>query len=70
MSRWTENKRFYSKHGNDIWITTPNIYIVTTDQCTFKVERYKLDYKQTIINLKKAGYTNINICCIGRNVTF
>lgn len=70
MSRWTENKRYFSKHGNDIWITTPNIYRVTTDQGVFDYRTYnKLDYKTTLNNFKKAGYTNINICFIGRDVT-
>lgn len=49
-----------------IWINKPKrLYIVSTDQGTFKVSRERLDYKQTIINMKKAGYTNINISYIG-----
>ena len=69
MSRWTENKRKFSKNGGDIWIGPPRLYQVTTDQKNFLVRRNKLDYKQTIINLKNAGYTNINITCLGRDVT-
>ena len=70
MSRWQENKKKFSKRGNDIWISTPNIYKVTTNQGDFEYRTYNnLDFKKTIENFKKAGYTNINICFIGRDVT-
>ena len=56
---------------NTIWVNKPKRhYIITTDQGTFEVDRNRLDYRQTIINLKMAGYTNINISCVGYNVTF
>ena len=49
-----------------IWANKPKkLYIVETDQRTFKVERDRLDYKTAIKNLKAAGYTNIHINCIG-----
>ena len=71
MSRWTDNKKYYSKHGNDIWITTPKIYKVTTDQRDFTYRTYgKLDYKQTVKNFYKAGFTNVVITYLGRDVTF
>ena len=70
MSRWTDDKKRFSKHGHDIWVGCQKHYIVTTDQATFYVDRYNLDYKKTIQNLKNAGYTNINITCLGFNTTW
>ena len=70
MSRWTEDKKRFSKHGLDRWIAIPNIYRVTTDQGVFEYRTVnRLDYKVTVQNFRKAGYTNINICYIGRDVT-
>jgi len=63
MSRYIKHKT-YDNHT--IWINKPKRrYIVTTAQRQFVVDRFRLDYKQTIVNLKKAGYTNINISCVG-----
>jgi hypothetical protein len=71
MSRWTQNKGYYSKHGRDIWITTPNIYKITTAQKDFYVRSYRqIDYKTTLRELYKQGYTNIVITYLGRDVTF
>ena len=72
MSRWTENKRYYSKHGNDIWTTpTRNVYRITTKQKDFEIKlKGKLDYKETLKRMYKAGYTEINICYIGREIAF
>ena len=69
MSRWTENK-FKYKTNSDYW-TAANyfVYEITTDQEIFRVWRRKLDYKKTIQNLKDAGYTNITIVCLGRDVS-
>ena len=70
MSRWTQNKFKYKKNY-DVWIGADYfIYDITTDQKNFRVWRHNLDYKATRENLKKAGYTNINIVCLGRDVTF
>ena len=72
MSRWTENKRYFSKHGNDIWITPQrNIYHVTTDQKDFEYKTSgRLDYKETLKRFYKAGYTNVNISYVGREIAF
>ena len=49
-----------------IWVNKPKrLYIIETDQKTFKVERDWLDYKATVAYLRKQGYTNIHINCIG-----
>ena len=49
-----------------IWVNKPKrLYIIETDQKTFKVERDYLNYKLAISNLKAAGYTGIHINCIG-----
>lgn len=70
MTNWDNLKKF-KKYNYDIWVNTPkNHYIITTDQQIFYVDRYNLDYKKTVANLKKAGYTNINIAHIGKNTTF
>ena len=71
MSRWTENKFNYKKHY-DVWIDSHiNLYRVTTDQGTIDYKtRGRLDYKKTVKNFLAAGYTNINICYIGRQVVF
>lgn len=70
MSRWTSNKFKYKKNY-DVW-TAANYYVyrIETAQAVFTVSRHRLDYKQTIINLKNAGYTDINIVNLGRDVTF
>lgn len=53
------------------WVNTPpRHYIITTDQGRFEVDREYLNYKATIAALKAKGYTNINICCIGRRYNF
>ena len=60
----------YKQYNQNVtWSGPDNVYIVTTDQATFQVIRHRLDYKKTIANLKAAGYTNINICYVGKNVT-
>lgn len=57
--------------SNVIWVNKPKRhYIITTDQATFTVDLDRLDYRKTIANMRKAGYTNINIACVGYNVTF
>ena len=67
MSRWIKHKTY----NHDIWINKPKRhYIITTKQGTFEIDRDFLDYKKTIENMKKAGYTNINISFVGYNVTF
>ena len=48
--------------------TRQNVYIITTDQGQRTICREWLDYKATIAQLKKAGYTNIVINYIGRRV--
>ena len=49
-----------------IWINKPKrVYIIETDQKTFRVETEFLNYKNTVISLKKQGYTNIHINYIG-----
>lgn len=72
MSRWTDNKRYYSKHGNDIWIDSHyNIYKITTDQKIFDYRtRGRLNYKETLKNFYKEGYTNVNIVYLGREIVF
>ena len=71
MSRWTDNKKRFSRNGCNIWVTTPNIYKVTTDQGDFSYTTSgKLDYRKTLENFKKAGYTNVSIAFLGRDVTF
>lgn len=70
MSRWTNNKKYYSSNGNNIWISTPNVYKVITDQGEIIHRMYgKLDYKQTVKNFYKAGYTNVSIVYLGRDVS-
>lgn len=50
-----------------IWVNKPKrLYIIETDQKTFKVERDYLNYKTAVSNLKAAGYTNIHINCLGK----
>ena len=71
MSRWTQNKGYYSKNGCNIWVTTPNVYKVTTAQKDFLIRSYsRIDYKATLRELYKQGYTNIVITYLGRDVTF
>ena len=72
MSRWgPKTNAKYKKYNHDIWINKPKKhYIVTTDQGTFEHDADYLDYKKTIANFKAAGYTNINITCVGYNVSF
>lgn len=48
--------------------TRQNVYIITTDQGQYRVCREWLDYKTTIANMKKAGYTNIVINYIGHRI--
>ena len=70
MSRWTENKKKYSNHGCDVWIATPKLYKVTADgEIFYHRTQGNLDYKKTVINFKKAGYTDINILYMGRDVS-
>lgn len=70
MSRWTENK-YKFRNNSDTWIAANyHLYRVETAQAVFTVRRRRLDYKQTIINLKNAGYTDICIVDMGRDVTF
>lgn len=69
MSRWTENKYKYRKNY-DVWIDgSYHIYKVYTSQGVFTVRRHRLDYKQTLKNLAAAGYSNISIVDLGREVT-
>ena len=70
MSRWTNTSAQAFKKHYTIYPAPPNYYRITTDQGTFDVTRRYLNYKETIANMKKAGYTNINICCLGKNVTW
>ena len=67
MSRYAPKSIYCRKNGNyTIWVGRPKRhYIVTTDQGTLEHDAIYLDYKGTIANLKKAGYTNINISCVG-----
>ena len=60
----------FKTNSGDFWTAPQNIYKITTAQKTFTVSRYRLDYKKTIANLKAAGYTDINITYLGKNVTF
>ena len=54
-----------------IWVNRPkNHYIITADGETFHADAYRLDYKKTILDLRKAGYKKINICCIGKHHTY
>ena len=53
------------------WINTPKRhYIITTDQGRAEVDAEYLDYKATKEKFRKAGYTNVNIVCIGRRYNF
>ena len=71
MSRHAPDYGVRYKDNNTIWINKPKKhYIITTDQKTFYVDRRNLDYKKTIENMKRAGYTNINISFVGYNVTW
>ena len=45
-----------------------NHYVVTTDQGTFERDCKWLDYKKTKKNFEEAGYTNVNICHIGKRL--
>ena len=70
MSRWYHTDKMRFKKHYDIWDSPEKLYKVTTDQKEFLVHAKNLDYKKTIENMKRAGYTNINIFCMGRDVTF
>ena len=68
MSIWTDNKYKYKKQYT-VWTGQKNLYKVTTAQKDFLVHAIRLDYKKTKENLKKAGYTDINIIFLGRDVS-
>lgn len=71
MSRWSNRSiRDFNTNNGDFWTGPRNHYIITTDQTTFHVDRIRLDYKKTIENLTRAGYTNISIVHAGKNVTW
>lgn len=52
-----------------MWVRPDNLYIVSTDQGKFKIRAQRLDYKQTISQYRKEGYTNVRITCLGYDVT-
>jgi len=53
------------------WANRPkNAYIIETDQGTYQVEAYRLDYKETIKQMRNQGYTNIKINFIGRAIHY
>jgi hypothetical protein len=45
-----------------------NVYRVKTDQKEFYIKAAWIDYKETIKDYYKQGYTNISISCIGRSI--
>ena len=49
-----------------MWAGVEYLYIVTTDQGTWKMKSSRIDYRSTIQALKEKGYTNIFISCIGK----
>ena len=49
------------------WIQK-NVYIVSTDQGNFTITADRIDYRQTIREYYKKGYTNVSIAYIGRQV--
>jgi len=61
--------RYFKRDNSTIWHTLPNVYKITCDQGEFFVSEYRLNYKETIADLKKAGYTHVYITCLGRNVS-
>lgn len=50
-----------------VWIQE-KVYIVSTDQGSFTVKAQNLDYKETVKEYYKHGYTNVHIAYIGRSV--
>lgn len=71
VSRYTPNKKNPFKNNFTSWIAGGYVYKVTTDQGEI-IHRCqnKLDYKETLRRFYKAGYTNVNITLLGRDVTF
>lgn len=45
-----------------------NHYIITTDQGTFERDCRRLDFRKTKENYENAGYTNVNVCLLGKKV--
>ena len=68
MSRWTNTNKNAYKFNK--YISPKNLlFQVCTDQGTFTFSSpYRIDYKKTRENLIKKGYTNIDICYIGRTI--
>ena len=47
-----------------------NHYVIVTDQGTFERDCKYLDFSKARENYEKAGYTNIDIRCLGKAVGF
>ena len=69
MSRWAPKRKSFK--DPIIWVNKPKrLYSITTAQGSFYIKSDYLDYKKTVADLKRKGYTNINIAFIGYDVTF
>jgi hypothetical protein len=62
-------QQFKQYNAGTYWTGPKNMYLVTTDQGVFRHSAYHLDYRETVKNFIKAGYTNVSICCVGKDVT-
>ena len=66
MSRWTKTRENAYKYSTYI---SPKLLLfqVSTAQGTFTFESAgKIDYRKTREKLEKKGFTDVNICYIGR----
>jgi len=52
-----------------IWVKPKKIYRITTDQKTWDITADWINYKAKYRDLYKQGYTNVNITCLGYDVT-